>query len=158
MQLQGATDGVFTPAMIQKPTRDHPEQYRVFTTTKPDRVHVCPRTTPSNKLDKWVFLVKEDDEVVIDKHIGGKKYRANHTVPDKLPKVIRDALRQNGYEVRSPETTVLIVEDSKVPSYATRRVAVPLDEDDNPQLDDLYQSTKEYVVRELGLSPDEDET
>jgi len=128
--------------MIPEPIRSEPERYQLSTYKQSGRprIRISPEVS-SDMLDKWDFEVREDDSVVLAKHIGGEKYRANHTVPDAIPLVVRDVLWREGYTLEEPDKTVAIIGSMDL----GRKAQVPVDDEGRLVLDALADHTREWV-------------
>jgi len=110
-----------------KPVNDEPEQYSLTTYEHGDKVRVTAKAA-GKQLDKYDFIVRAEDELVVEKHIGGEKYKATHTVPDALPKVVCDRLAQSGYQVVAPTGTYIYVSNPDAPSYKEYGAKLPVDD------------------------------
>ena len=131
--------------MKPRPVHTEPEQYDVVTTHFGDRVRVVP-VAPGNRLDKWVFEVRDGEELALRKHIGGEKYNANHTVPDGVPFVVVRALRDAGYSIVPPTDFYTWVSKSDVPSHKRPAGAnIPVDSAGDPEWDDVDNYTAEWA-------------
>lgn len=127
--------------MNPTPVNDEPEQYDVYTWKSGTRVRVAP-VAPGNVLDKWCFQARESGGLVLLKHIGGKKYHANHSVPDAIPLVVRDALENHGYTVESPKGAYIEVSH---PHKERRHSQIPVDASGNVDWDTVNDFTEEWA-------------
>jgi len=131
--------------MDPRPVNSEPEQYDVNTYKQGDRVSVTP-VAPGDQLDKWRFAVREGDSLVLRKHIGGEAYHANHTMPDGIPFVVLQALRDAGYDVVSPEKRYTFVPRPDAPSYhQTTGANIPVDDDGGPKWGEVADYTEEWA-------------
>lgn len=134
---------------MDAPDYTEPEQYHVSTSKTPDgkpQVSVLPRTDRGQSLDKWRFVSRPDDRLVLVKRITGEKYRADHTVPSSLPHVINQVLRREGYEVAYPRAvTVYLPRGKGSPKHGTR---VPIT-DDVADLSETPESKRAWAAEQL---------
>ena len=132
-----------------KPVNTEPEQYSVNGMETREEVRVTP-IAPGNQLGKWVFAVREEGKLVLKKHIGGEKCRANHTIPEAVCHVVACALRQEGYEIVAPTDEYRWV-PTESSSYGSSQsgVKVPVSEDGSPLWDAMSDYGEKRVRKAL---------